>query len=51
MNLAGALIDAKIVSVVYSSQPLNNTPLDRFGDGRLQDTGRPAYRWRAISQR
>ncbi|MGI6850955.1 TonB-dependent hemoglobin/transferrin/lactoferrin family receptor [Mesorhizobium sp. 1B3] len=30
VNLAGALIDAKIVSGVYEGQPLNNTPLDRF---------------------
>ncbi|MER8702166.1 TonB-dependent hemoglobin/transferrin/lactoferrin family receptor [Mesorhizobium sp. M1273] len=29
-NLAGALIDAKVVSGVYSGQTLNNTPLDRF---------------------
>lgn len=30
VNLAGALIDAKVVSGVYSGQALNNTPLDRF---------------------
>lgn len=30
VSLAGALIDAKVVSGVYSGQPLNNTPLDRF---------------------
>jgi hemoglobin/transferrin/lactoferrin receptor protein len=30
VNLSGALIDAKVVSGVYSGQTLNNTPLDRF---------------------
>jgi hemoglobin/transferrin/lactoferrin receptor protein len=30
VNLAGALIDAKIVNGVYAGQALNNTPLDRF---------------------
>ncbi|MFC3324217.1 TonB-dependent receptor domain-containing protein [Mesorhizobium cantuariense] len=30
VNLSGALIDAKVVSGVYSGQALNNTPLDRF---------------------
>lgn len=30
VNLAGALIDAKVVSGVYSGQALTNTPLDRF---------------------
>jgi hemoglobin/transferrin/lactoferrin receptor protein len=30
VNLAGALIDAKVVSGVYSGQALSNTPLDRF---------------------
>jgi len=30
VNLAGALIDAKVVSGVYAGQALNNTPLDRF---------------------
>ncbi|WP_287208089.1 TonB-dependent receptor [Mesorhizobium sp.] len=30
MNLAGALIDAEVVSGIYSGQALNNTPLDRF---------------------
>jgi len=30
LNLSGALIDAKVVSGIYSGQPLNNTPLDRF---------------------
>lgn len=30
VNLTGALIDAKVVSGVYSGQALNNTPLDRF---------------------
>ncbi|MGB3387567.1 MAG: TonB-dependent hemoglobin/transferrin/lactoferrin family receptor [Pseudaminobacter sp.] len=30
VNLAGALIDAKIVDGVYEGQALNNTPLDRF---------------------
>lgn len=30
VNLAGALIDAKIVNGVYSGQRLNNTPLNRF---------------------
>ncbi|MER8835297.1 hypothetical protein NKJ72_01195 [Mesorhizobium sp. M0045] len=28
MNRAGALIDAKVVSVVYSGQPLNNRMLE-----------------------
>lgn len=30
VNLAGALIDAKIVDGIYAGQALNNTPLDRF---------------------
>ncbi|RWP70881.1 TonB-dependent hemoglobin/transferrin/lactoferrin family receptor [Mesorhizobium sp.] len=30
VNLAGALIDAKVVSGVYSGKALTNTPLDRF---------------------
>ena len=30
VNLAGALIDAKIVNGVYAGQRLNNTPLNRF---------------------
>ncbi|WP_137934316.1 TonB-dependent hemoglobin/transferrin/lactoferrin family receptor [Mesorhizobium comanense] len=30
LNLSGALIDAKVVSGIYSGQALNNTPLDRF---------------------
>ncbi|RWO98159.1 TonB-dependent hemoglobin/transferrin/lactoferrin family receptor [Mesorhizobium sp.] len=30
VNLAGTLIDAEVVSGIYSGQALNNTPLDRF---------------------
>ncbi|QPC92105.1 TonB-dependent hemoglobin/transferrin/lactoferrin family receptor [Mesorhizobium sp. INR15] len=41
VNLAGALIDAKVVSGLYAGQALNNTPLDRisatFGFRMLED--------------